>query len=168
MLISVDADSCTGCRACEVACSLQHTGECRPSRSAVRVLDKEGLGVNIPVLCMQCADAPCIAACLRDALYRADASSPILVKDESCNGCRLCLKACPLGAFHFPRETKKAVKCDLCGGNPQCVEFCASHALSFGVVAGGGRPSSANVWDVFRSGRSASAKAAAIRGELKL
>ncbi len=43
--ISVDHLVCTGCRECEVVCSLYHFGECNPERSAIRVVrsEKDGL-----------------------------------------------------------------------------------------------------------------------------
>ncbi len=43
--------------------------------------------------------------------------------------CRLglCVTACPQypnSAVRVIPATKKAIKCDLCGGDPQCVKFC--------------------------------------------
>ncbi|MBC7252801.1 MAG: 4Fe-4S binding protein [Actinobacteria bacterium] len=31
------ADACTGCRSCQLACSLYHEGECNPSLSRVQL-----------------------------------------------------------------------------------------------------------------------------------
>jgi len=33
--------SCGGCRTCEIACSFKHTGEFIPSKSSIKILDKE-------------------------------------------------------------------------------------------------------------------------------
>jgi len=36
-----DMTSCTGCRTCEMACSVKHIGEFSPSMSAIKIVDKE-------------------------------------------------------------------------------------------------------------------------------
>jgi Fe-S-cluster-containing hydrogenase component 2 len=43
----------------------------------------------------------------------------------------MCLTACPFGAMGFVDNV--AIKCDLCGGKPSCVEFCQAKALTYGV-----------------------------------
>jgi len=37
MRIKIDYAKCTGCKLCQVACSLAHTGSVNPQRSRVRV-----------------------------------------------------------------------------------------------------------------------------------
>ena len=39
--------------------------------------------------------------------------------------------ACPFGNIHFDDERGAAIKCELCGGNPRCVEYCPTGALSY-------------------------------------
>jgi Fe-S-cluster-containing hydrogenase component 2 len=48
---------------------------------------------------------------------------------ESCKGCGLCVKACPYGGIHLHSNSKKAIVCDFCGGNPRCAEVCLPGAL---------------------------------------
>jgi carbon-monoxide dehydrogenase iron sulfur subunit len=43
----------------------------------------------------------------------------------------MCLLACPMGNIHFDGELGVSRKCDLCGGDPNCVRFCTSGALQF-------------------------------------
>ena len=129
MLINVDPSKCTGCRMCEMACSLIHTGQCSPSLARINVVKNEEQGIHLPVLCMQCSDAPCIKACPKAALYQDQDSGWVLIKEDLCIGCKLCHMACPVGAFRFPKGTKKVVKCNLCGGDPNCVKFCEPGAL---------------------------------------
>ena len=43
----------------------------------------------------------------------------------------MCLTACPFGVMSFIEGV--AAKCDHCGGNPSCVEFCQAKALTFGA-----------------------------------
>ncbi len=116
-----------------MACSLHHEGICSPALSRIQVLRREELGLSLPVVCMQCTDAPCAAACPVEAISRESSSGAWLVDPELCIGCRLCISACPLGAVSFSPDAADgpALKCDLCGGQPRCVLFCGTQALSW-------------------------------------
>jgi len=56
-----DYESCTGCRRCELACSLHHEGWFWPEASRVRVF-MPFPGVEVPHLCAQCDDYLCVEA----------------------------------------------------------------------------------------------------------
>ena len=47
----------------------------------------------------------------------------IRVLNEKCTGCKLCIKACPFGAIQVG-PNREILKCDLCGGDPECVKYC--------------------------------------------
>ena len=132
-MLVVEAERCTGCGLCEMACSLQHQGVCSPALSRIQVLRREELGLSLPVVCMQCTDAPCAAVCPVGAIARDPASGAWLIQEALCIGCRLCIAACPLGAISFaPAATEgQVLKCDLCGGDPRCVRFCGTQALGW-------------------------------------
>jgi Fe-S-cluster-containing hydrogenase component 2 len=83
------------------------------------------------MVCMQCEDAPCIPVCPSGALVRATDTNAVVVVKDRCVGCRMCALACPFGAINY--WDGKAQKCDLCGGDPECVRFCAPGALRFEV-----------------------------------
>ena len=123
---------CTGCRECEVVCSLFHFGECNPERSAIRVdrLEIDGLAESIPVVCQQCDDAPCVDACPMDALSRNDETQVVRLDQESCDGCEECIEACPIGSLKIDPVNQVVIHCDLCGGQPHCVGLCHSHCLT--------------------------------------
>jgi Fe-S-cluster-containing hydrogenase component 2 len=53
-----------------------------------------------------------------------------VINAQKCTGCMTCVKACPWAMISFNEETKKATKCDLCGGDPQCVKWCPSGAMT--------------------------------------
>ena len=133
--ISVDHSVCTGCRTCEVVCSLFHFGECNPARSAIRVIrrEKDGLVFSLPLVCQQCRQATCIGACPSDALSRKSENDPIMVDKERCSGCGDCAEACPAGCIFLDAGTKLALSCDLCGGQPQCIPMCHSKCLTLGA-----------------------------------
>jgi Fe-S-cluster-containing hydrogenase component 2 len=42
-----------------------------------------------------------------------------------------CLQACPFGTVNYSQVTGKVVKCDLCGGDPQCVAACLTAAITY-------------------------------------
>jgi len=49
------------------------------------------------------------------------------VDSSRCIGCGACAEACPFGVIHVLRGI--AIKCDLCGGDPECVKHCTPNAL---------------------------------------
>jgi Fe-S-cluster-containing hydrogenase component 2 len=51
------------------------------------------------------------------------------VGKEACTGCRACVEACPYGVMFFDEDENFALKCDLCGGDPECVKNCAMGAI---------------------------------------
>jgi carbon-monoxide dehydrogenase iron sulfur subunit len=130
--ISVNHSVCTGCRECEVVCSLYHFGECNPERAAIRIIrrEREGLVEPLPLVCQQCEEALCIDACPTGALFRKGKGGSVTVDEEKCTGCRECIDACPAGCIFIDRKRDVAICCDLCGGQPQCVELCHSNCLT--------------------------------------
>ena len=68
-VLIVYGDKCTGCKLCELICSLYHVGECNPKNSRIRVLQNSELDVNIPVISLECdLCGECINWCLPEAL----------------------------------------------------------------------------------------------------
>jgi anaerobic carbon-monoxide dehydrogenase iron sulfur subunit len=128
-----DSRVCTGCRTCEIICSLNHEGECNPEKSRIHILQQEERGLDLPVVCQQCRTPICRTVCTAKAISRDPGSGAMLVDQEKCTGCESCVFACYFGAINLRAVgTKhKAFICDLCGGDPMCVKFCDTHALSF-------------------------------------
>ncbi len=145
-----DTNKCVGCRRCEIACTLFHDGKVQPSISRVKVARNNqfgpegprlgfahGLGLfgNFKVIadtCLQCAHpTPCLTACPAGAIEVDPKTNARVINAAKCTGCQTCLKACPWAMTSFDPETKKAVKCDLCGGDPQCVKWCSSGAMTY-------------------------------------
>jgi anaerobic carbon-monoxide dehydrogenase iron sulfur subunit len=127
--VSVDPSKCTGCGICEYACSTEK-GETamNPLRSRIRVVRMKPL-FNVALACRACEDAKCVTACPEKALSQAEKTGVIMVSDKKCKGCDWCVQACPHGGISIHSDTGLAVACDLCGGEPQCVEFCPEEAL---------------------------------------
>jgi carbon-monoxide dehydrogenase iron sulfur subunit len=125
--VSVDPSKCTGCGICELTCS-QEKSESTPLRSRIRVVRMKPL-FNFALACRSCEDAKCVKACPEKALSQAEGTGIILVNDAKCKGCDWCVQACEHGGIEIHPESGLAVACDLCGGEPQCVEFCPEEAL---------------------------------------
>lgn len=134
MRIEILPDRCTGCRACETACSFHFSGEYNPALSRIRVLSDQAICLSMPSVCVHCDDAPCAEACPEDALYINEEFGSVVLKQEDCSGCGLCVEACPYGAMHFDEDKNVAFKCELCDGDPECVKVCAEGAIR--VVTG--------------------------------
>jgi carbon-monoxide dehydrogenase iron sulfur subunit len=123
----VDPEKCTGCMQCALACSLKKFGECNPKKSAITLVRDEFDKFEMPVFCFQCEEAPCLAACSVNALYREDGI--VKYDKEKCIGCRLCAIVCPFSAI--TTYQRDVIKCDLCGGDPTCVKYCATKAIVY-------------------------------------
>ena len=114
---------CSGCRRCEIACTLSHEGQIWPEASRVRVFMLIP-GVEIPHLCAQCHDYPCVASCPFDALSVNEKTSAVIVDKEQCTACGQCMTACPGQIPHLHPTEEHMLICDLCDGDPQCAKAC--------------------------------------------
>ncbi|MFH1490636.1 MAG: 4Fe-4S dicluster domain-containing protein [Pseudomonadota bacterium] len=154
-MILVDFNRCTGCRTCEAICA-QHNhkvsvngrelpGLGNPALARIRVYPFNP-DVDVPIVCVMCGDAPCIAACPvepdaqgRRALFRDPKTLAIRNDPERCLACGACGEACRderVGTIRSNRETDRPEgMCTLCDGDPQCVKHCPYDALSY--VLGG-------------------------------
>ncbi|MGQ9582210.1 MAG: 4Fe-4S dicluster domain-containing protein [Thermoplasmatota archaeon] len=127
----IDPALCTGCRACEVACSFKKEGVFGPELSRVRVVKLDEEGLDIPIGCEHCDPAPCVAICPVRALRRRPETGAVVLDGDRCIGCKQCAVACPFGAIHIHPGTLRVFKCDLCDGDPECVKWCFTGALRF-------------------------------------
>jgi Fe-S-cluster-containing hydrogenase component 2 len=121
--IARDFAKCSGCRKCEIACSLSHENSIWPDASRVRVFMLVP-GLEFPHLCAQCEDYPCVEACPTKALSISKKTGAVLVDNKTCIGCGQCIDACPGRIPHMHPKEKHIVICDLCNGDPQCVKVC--------------------------------------------
>ena len=146
----IDLERCIGCHTCTMACKSENGIE-QGSWMNVITIGGDGMdtaGGRFPNLtmhyepkpCMHCAQAPCIDACPLGAIYRRDDGIVILDRDK-CDGCEICISACPYDVLLFDSETNLVGKCSLCshrvdqGLEPFCVISCETEALHFGNLA---------------------------------
>lgn len=131
--IYANFERCINCNGCEVACQRENKG-----LSFINVILVENR-FAVPLTCRHCDPAPCAIACPTQAL--SFGGKGVTLDPEKCNGCTLCLFACPFGMMDFNPETKLAANCDLCskrragGHDPACILTCPSSALYYGDYA---------------------------------
>jgi Fe-S-cluster-containing hydrogenase component 2 len=121
--IARDFSRCSGCRKCEIVCSLSHENKLWPEASRVRVFMLVP-GAEFPHLCTQCEDHPCVEACPFKALSVDEKTAAVAVDNARCTGCGKCIEACPGKIPHIHPASKKILICDLCGGEPECARVC--------------------------------------------
>ena len=142
--IVVNIEKCVGCGSCEFYCAVAHSS----SKDPVKILlkgENPGYRINVesygqrpvPVTCRQCDEPACMMACPTGALHRHGKNFPVLVDDERCIGCTMCVQACPFGVMTTKPSGEGVMKCDLCverqaqGLKPACVTACLTGALVF-------------------------------------
>lgn len=140
-----DTTRCINCKACEVACRAEWETPMGFSRDWVKETERFDEATGMPEVqlfpgrCQHCDDAPCVEACPSGASYKRP-DGIVLVDEDSCSGCELCVPACPYDARFLNPVTKKISKCTFCapridqGLDPACVQTCVGHALIFGDV----------------------------------
>ena len=125
--LMVHPDKCTGCHRCDLWCSLTKDGVCNPARARIHVMRREP-DLDTPITCTQCG--VCLSACPYDAIKRSIKTGAVFVEDKSCKKCGICVMACPTGMLTYAPGSKIPSKCDLCGGDPECVKHCREGALT--------------------------------------
>ncbi len=116
--ILIDIDKCSGCRFCEVACSLFHTGTVNPQRSRIRVF-REGY-LFLPLIAGPYTEAACTL------------KQVAVVGGQELDACIFCRASCPDKPIFKEPDVDIPLKCDFCGEppDPQCVRVCPSGALT--------------------------------------
>ena len=152
----IDLRRCDGCKYCTEAC--QSTHYLPKEMEWIKVYEVEAENGNqffMPRICMQCENPPCLKVCPVEATFK-NSEGVILVNQDRCIGCRLCMAACPYEARYFnfrqppqppegfaqpmpefpvPQRRGTVGKCVLCvhyvkeGRLPACVEACRMDAI---------------------------------------
>lgn len=132
--IVVSSAICAGCLTCNVACSVYKEGVVSLTLSRIQVIkDELGGYVCEPAPCLQCDGPECLYACPTGALHLDSVTGARVIDSKACIGCKRCIAACPAtpSRIRFNADKKISVKCDLCGGEPRCVKFCPTGAITY-------------------------------------
>lgn len=161
-----DTTVCIGCKACEVACKewnqLPATNGGRGVMSGdsydntvelngvnwrhVKFIEQfsedrtDGRWLMMSDVCKHCVQAPCLEVCPTNAIIRTEFDTVVIMSD-TCNGCRLCIAACPFGVIDINPASDTAQKCTLCydrlqaGMQPACSQACPTDSIRFGPIS---------------------------------
>jgi carbon-monoxide dehydrogenase iron sulfur subunit len=145
--IIIDIERCLACKSCEIACAVVHSKSgilekaVREQPKPQRRITVETAGeFAIPLQCRHCEDARCIEICPTGAIRRENEQSPIVVEQDLCIGCKLCMVVCHFGVLQISREGRAILKCDMClqrteqGQEPACIEACLTGAMKLVLV----------------------------------
>ena len=164
----IDLRKCDGCQStgkppqCTQACI---EGHFVPQPMEWIQLYEQPIGLEadrtqfLPAPCMQCQNPPCVNVCPVAATFSTP-EGPVLIDQQRCIGCRLCMEACPYDRRFFnwgdapipqqalfmdydPEHQTPAIrgtvmKCDFCpdmaraGRMPYCVQGCPNGAIYYG------------------------------------
>jgi Fe-S-cluster-containing hydrogenase component 2 len=119
---------CDGCGDCVEAC-IKRLGV-SGSTPALKLVKGEGGSASLS-FCLQCDRPLCKVICPTGSVLFDEATGLSWIRNETCIGCRSCFLICPIEGVMFDALTGKAVKCDLCGGDPHCVKVCDKGALKY-------------------------------------
>ncbi|MCM3124973.1 4Fe-4S dicluster domain-containing protein [Mesobacillus sp. AQ2] len=126
-----NADDCIGCSACEIACKNENQ---TPSGINWRTVKKVSPELFLSVSCNHCDNPECFRVCPHRAFTKRR-DGIVEINQNLCDGCQLCVAACPYHAPKFDPESHKVSKCQMCyprqdtGHLPACVEACTTNAL---------------------------------------
>jgi Fe-S-cluster-containing dehydrogenase component len=149
----IDIERCTGCYNCFIACKDEHCGnDFTPITAPQPAAGHHWMNIKeiergqypqlkvayIPIACMQCEDAPCIAAALEGAVYRRP-DGIVVIDPVKAKGQRQIAAACPYRVIYWNEALALPQKCTFCAHlldrgwkEPRCVQSCPADAIVFG------------------------------------
>ena len=94
-----DLGKCINCDVCVDACQQRH------GRARMTMTGPVFGQYQLPDVCRNCPDTPCVTACHLDGMHRHDGRTFV---SEACRGCNKCVEACPYSVvILLPREHAK-------------------------------------------------------------
>src|SRR6202051_583228 len=157
-----DTSLCIGCKACEVACKeWNQVPEDGLNFTGMSFDNSEGLSADTwrhvafieqgklddgdfrwlmsSDVCKHCTHAACLDVCPTGALFRTEFGT-VVVQEDICNGCGMCIPACPYGVIDQRKDDGRAWKCTMCydrlgaGLEPACAKACPTESIQFGPL----------------------------------
>lgn len=126
--ISVDADKCNGCRACEIACSSFHAepkySSINPARARIHVITDRLKGIWLPIFAGEYTPAECMGR------------NKYTINGKEYDECYFCRASCPSRDRFKEPDSGLPLKCDMCEDDPPleeplCVQVCLNDVLTY-------------------------------------
>ena len=84
----VDADKCTGCKVCELVCSMVQAKEYNPDKSYIKIIRNAKLDINIPVIHVRCDFCgKCLEWCFEKAIKFVTLEEAAIMRKDTKIGC---------------------------------------------------------------------------------
>ena len=122
-MVKVLAAKCSGCKICQLICSVQHFSVYNPAKSALAITGDNSSLSYTPVVCTQCG--LCAEVCPEEAIDLRE--GVYVIKPERCTLCGMCMDECPDGVMFKHADVSWIIKCDDCG---RCIDICPTQALT--------------------------------------
>jgi Fe-S-cluster-containing dehydrogenase component len=128
----VDLDVCASgeCESCDLECSYFYHVDNNGIASVAEL-------ATYALVCRNCEEPHCVAACPKDALEQQEEKGKMLVRHNMrCVSCRSCSHACPYGTIYPEHVPQLAHICDFCldrrdaENEPACIRSCPHGALA--------------------------------------
>lgn len=133
--IAFKPDKCDGCGDCVTACAREKSGTDNPLHSRIKIIADEFTGGFELAMCRQCGEPKCVMSCPSGALTKDHELGVIPWNQDKCIDCLLCTVGCAFGGITYNADVGHVMKCDMCGGNPACVNNCPTGALEYNTTA---------------------------------
>ena len=117
-----------GCLFCQDKCLDKNKDR---SCSGIRAVHLPDVEFHSALTCNQCGEPACEENCPTGAITKDPDDGIVRINQAKCLGCGLWSLVCPYGGIAYNAGTRQAFKCDLCDGDPQCVDACPEGVISF-------------------------------------
>lgn len=135
----IDLNKCTGCQACQLACTIENQLDLTANWRRVFTFNQENYpGIPqfyLSLACNHCLEPACLKYCPALAYTKDQLSGAVLIDSDACIGCKYCSWVCPFDAPRMNHSAGTMEKCTLCnprlqeGLQPACVTLCPTSAL---------------------------------------
>ncbi len=134
-----DLNKCTGCQACQIACSIENELDPEINWRQIETFNPDHYPhipqFHLSLACNHCVDPPCMKYCPANAYAKDPQTGAVTINHKRCIGCKYCSWVCPYDAPKFNHANGIMEKCTFCdhrlqeGLNPACVSLCPTDAL---------------------------------------
>ena len=126
--ITIHANKCIGCRACELACAAFHAkprySSINPARSRIQIIKDPLKDIYLPVYAGEYTATECTSR------------NKYILDGKEYSNCDFCRASCPSRDLFKEPDSGLPLKCDMCEetpalDQPKCVEWCHAEALIY-------------------------------------